>query len=167
MDTNTLQNLIILLAQKAALPPAQSVWQTGFNQLVPYIIMVLAAFATWLTAKSAASSKAAEVNSKLAVEKAVEGNEAIAEVDKKVNGTMAQVERLARESGMKNGQSIEQSRQLDVAKTIVAVKEAIKESVAPPVASVTVPAPMPIPGQIHKIEVVDSIKAVISPSKDS
>lgn len=167
MDTNTLQELIKLLAQKAALPPAQSVWQTSFGQLVPYIIMVLAALATWLTAKSAASSKAAEVNSKLAVAETVKGNEAIAEVDKKVNGTMAQVERLARESGMKNGQSLEQSRQLDVERTVTAVKEAIKEAVPAPVAAVTVPAPIPIPGQIHKIEVVDSIKAVISPSKDS
>lgn len=165
MDTNTLQILITLLGQKAA--PVQSVWQTGFGQLVPYIIMVLAALATWLTAKSAASSKAAEANSKLAVEETVKGNEAIAEVDKKVNGTMAQVERLAHASGMINGRSDERSRQTDVERTVTAVKEAIKESVPAPVTAVTVPAPIPIPGQIHKIEVVDSIKAVISPSKDS
>lgn len=165
MDTNTIQTLITLLAQKAV--PIPSVWQTGFGQLVPYIITVLMALAVWLNAKAAASAKLAEINSKLAVAETVRGNEAIAEVDKKVNGTMAQVERLARESGMKNGQSLEQSRQLDMERTVTAVREAIKESSPAPVTAVTVPAPIPIPGQIHKIEVVDSIKAVISPSKDS
>lgn len=158
MDTNTLQTLITLLAQKAA--PTQSVWQTGFGQLVPYIIAALAAVTVWLNAKAAASAKSADVNAKLALEKTIEGNKALAEVDKKVNGTIEVVKSLAREDGLKNGRSEERSRQSDVERTIVAVKEAIKETT--PVA-----APASAVGKTHNIEVVDSIKAVISPSKDS
>lgn len=150
MDTNTLQTLITLLAQKAA--PTQSVWATGFGQLVPYIITVLAALAVWLNAKAAVSSK-------LALEKTIEGNKAIAEVDKKVNGTIEQVKALSHAAGMINGRSEERGRQSDVERTIVAVKEAIKETA--PVAAA------PAVGKTHNIEVVDSIKAVISPSKDS
>lgn len=131
MDTNTIQTLITLLSQKAALAPAASVWQTGFGQLVPYLIAALMAITVWLNSKAAASAKSADTNSKLAVEKTVEGNKAVLEVDKKVNGAMEKLMALEHHRGMDNGRALERSEQAKSDKTVAAVKEAIKE-LAPP-----------------------------------